>query len=520
MSEFIVSANVDQVEVYVHNRYEHFKRTISRMSISKQVQTSINQVKLNLEGKIQKKLSEVIRQEKKYLMSIGLISKEKYYEEFSTYKTTPTNDIMQVFYNFTDLSASNYAELEKIYARRFIEEVDLQKGTGVQSRRREALGRIRQDIVKKNQAFMDSSEEFLENLLKEYANFTQYGEEANPQALNKRIEAMKTTWKAMTNSNAAPPKTLNEAKTQAGKLRKTTKESAGLGVSFEPVAGLVFGMFNDYLNDEFNAKRFSGKAGKKRIVADKNKDKQYTTDISVQVGEITVGIDIKSQSAIYLKDIERQAYANEVLAAMFLGEGGFSQMRGLNIEEGMNFGALIPNTDADFFKKLVYVLVNSSVFESDGGKLKQTDEVEKALRSILIIGGFIDFIATYLSKALNDSRSQILLFTGEKLIFTSDFIGRLVEMVKGINTENMGNLYGMRINMSDNEKSKIASNLKTDLLEQKLSLIRKNVNTYESLFRNAELRQSMQTITSKALQKTMTIHITAPIGTLFKGLGQ
>jgi Fe-S cluster assembly scaffold protein SufB len=89
-----------------------------------------------------------------------------------------------------------------------------------------------------------------------------------------------------------------------------------------------------------------------------------------------------------------------------------------------------------------------------------------------------------------------------------------------INTENMGNLYGMRINMSDNEKSKIASNLKTDLLEQKLSLIRKNVNTYESLFRNAELRQSMQTITSKALQKTMTIHITAPIGTLFKGLGQ
>jgi hypothetical protein len=193
MSEFIVSANVDQVEVYVHNRYEHFKRTISRMSISKQVQTSINQVKLNLEGKIQKKLSEVIRQEKKYLMSIGLISKEKYYEEFSTYKTTPTNDIMQVFYNFTDLSASNYAELEKIYARRFIEEVDLQKGTGVQSRRREALGRIRQDIVKKNQAFMDSSEEFLENLLKEYANFTQYGEEANPQALNKRIEAMKTT---------------------------------------------------------------------------------------------------------------------------------------------------------------------------------------------------------------------------------------------------------------------------------------------------------------------------------------
>jgi hypothetical protein len=318
----------------------------------------------------------------------------------------------------------------------------------------------------------------------------------------------------MTNSTEEPPTTLAKAVTRAAKLRKGT---GGLGVAFEPVAGMALSIFNDFLSNKFNAKALSGK---KRISGDSDRDSQYTTDINVQVGEINVGIDIKSQSAIYLKSIQRQAYANEILAAMFLGQGGFSELEAFDNTTGISLGGLVKGGEAELFKKLTYILANSSVFAQDGGKLKEVDEAERSLRSILIIGGFVDFIVTYLSKAINTSRSQILLFTGEKLIFTSDFITRLVDMVQKINPENMRSLYGMNITVEDNKQSEIAEGLKTNLLEQKLKLIQKGTDTYEALFANPELRKSMQTITSKALQRTMTINIKAPLSTLFSGMGQ
>jgi hypothetical protein len=318
----------------------------------------------------------------------------------------------------------------------------------------------------------------------------------------------------MTNSTEEPPTTLAKAVKRAAQLRKGT---GGLGVAFEPVAGMALSAFNDFLSNKFNAKALSGK---KRIAGDSDRDNQYTTDINVQIGEINVGIDIKSQSAIYLKSIQRQAYANEILAAMFLGEGGFSELQAFDNTTGISLGGLVKGGEAELFKKLTYILSNSSVFAQDGGKLKQVDEAEQALRSILIIGGFVDFIVTYLSKAINNSRSQILLFTGEKLIFTSDFIMRLVDMVKKINTENMRSLYGMNIAIEDNKQSEIAEGIKTKLLKQKLQLIRTGTDTYQALFANPELRRSMQTITSKALQRTMTINIKAPLSTLFSGIGQ
>lgn len=514
MSEFKVSSDVSKVEVYVHNRYEHFKRTIARMSISKQVHTTVNQVKKNLESRVTVYLQLVMTEELKYLGSIGINSKADYYKEFSKYKQSGTNEIYKLFYNFTDMSASKYTELEKIYERRFKEEVNLHGGTGVKERRKQALARIQKDIIEQNEKFMTASDEYLRNLLVEYLNLESDGDQASTEALNKRISAMRTTWGQMTNSTEEPPTTLAKAVKRAAQLRKGT---GGLGVAFEPVAGMALSAFNDFLSNKFNAKALSGK---KRIAGDSDRDNQYTTDINVQIGEINVGIDIKSQSAIYLKSIQRQAYANEVLAAMFLGEGGFSELQAFDNTTGISLGGLVKGGEAELFKKLTYILSNSSVFAQDGGKLKQVDEAEQALRSILIIGGFVDFIVTYLSKAINNSRSQILLFTGEKLIFTSDFIMRLVDMVKKINTENMRSLYGMNIAIEDNKQSEIAEGIKTKLLKQKLQLIRTGTDTYQALFANPELRRSMQTITSKALQRTMTINIKAPLSTLFSGIGQ
>jgi hypothetical protein len=319
----------------------------------------------------------------------------------------------------------------------------------------------------------------------------------------------------MSNSTSPPPPTLKKAITQAAKLRKGTD---GLGVSFEPVAGLAFSSFNDFLNKKFNKDSFSGK---RKLVGDSDRENQYTTDITVEVGEINIGIDIKSQSAIYLKSVQKQGYANEILSAMFLGEGGFAELKNFNSKEDLSFGSLAPSGGEELFKKLTYILVNSSVFEDEGGKLKGAQEAERALRSILIIGGFVDFIATYLSKAINDSRQQLLLFTGEKLIFTSDFIERLIQMVEKINVDKLDSLYGMNIEISDNEQSGIAEELKTKLLKNKLRVLRKDgIDTYEQLFRNPEIRESIKTITSKSLQRTMKINIKAPISTLFKGLGK
>jgi hypothetical protein len=193
MSEFKVSPDVNKVEVYVHNRYEHFKRTIARMSISKQVHTTVNQVRNNLASRVNGYLRLVIKEELKYLGSIGVNSKADYYKEFSKYKQLPTNEIYQLLYNFTDMSASNYAELEKIYERRFKEEVNLQGGEGVRDRRKQALATIQKDIIEKNEKFMSASDEYLRNLLAEYLNLEGDGDQASTEALNKRISAMRTT---------------------------------------------------------------------------------------------------------------------------------------------------------------------------------------------------------------------------------------------------------------------------------------------------------------------------------------
>jgi hypothetical protein len=192
MSEFKVSSDINKVEVYVHNRYEHFKRTISRMTISKQVKLTINTIKNNLKNKMRHRLNRVRVAELQYLSKIGIKDKKEYYREFSQYKDGATTEVMQLLYNFTDMSASNYAELERIYERRFNEEVELQKGEGVQNRRREALARIQKDIIQKNKKFMDNSEDYLKNLLTEHQNFQDGGDQATDEALNKRIEVMKT----------------------------------------------------------------------------------------------------------------------------------------------------------------------------------------------------------------------------------------------------------------------------------------------------------------------------------------
>lgn len=507
MKLFNLGSKVSEVEVYVHNRYEHFKRTADRMEVQGKIQSTVRKIQNQVRQKVISIQGGVKAQEVEYLNILGKQSKEEYYNEFSNYKNASDDPVLDAMYAFTDLSPNNYAHLEEIIYRRFGKNMNLQSGKGVRTRREDAFKMLYAEMQKENAEFYKSATTYYKNLIKEYEINDKKGtDQSTLDALKKRQQALKQS--AANLKLKKPPTTVKGAQQQAAKLRST---DMGFGVSFEPVAGGIIKSLNHFINGALPQ-------GKIEVVADKDYDNNYTTDVTVRVADMNIGIDVKSNKALYKKSTQKAGYGYDILSSIFLGKGGFSEL-GKTAPNGRvmkQFGNILSNPDPEFLKKMLYLLVNSTVFQAEGVPTKATNQAEQGLRSMLIIGGLIDFIVTYIARATLESRQQILLLVGDQIIFTTDFVEHMVEMIESIKPDNLKNIYGINYRILDEgATNKIGEGLKKKMLKEKLRLVRNGVNTYAELF-NQLGAQEMKKITSAALQRSMQINLNIPLSELFK----
>ena len=166
---------------------------------------------------------------------------------------------------------------------------------------------------------------------------------------------------------------------------------------------------------------------------------------------------------------------------------------------------------------MVYLLVNSTVFKEEGAKVSIVNDVTIGIKALFILGGLIDFLLTYIETAINPTRSQILLFLGPSVGFTSDFLKNTARIIKGYQPNN-ANIYGMTYNILEKTAKKIPSSLKEELLKNKLKYVREAGGsiTYENLFNKGDVKQKMKEITGMALQKSMQLNFKIPLSTMLK----
>lgn len=508
MRSFEVGPKVSDVEVYVHNRYQHFKRTADRMQVKGKIRSTVGKIKQNISKKVLSIQGGIKAQEIEYLNILGKQSKEEYYNEFSNYKNASEDKILDAMYAFTDLSPNNYAHLEEIIYRRFGKNINLQSGTGVRRRREDAFKMLYAEMQKENADFYKAATTYYKNLIKEYEIKNKKGtDQSTLEALKKRQKALEQSAADLKMKDV--PRTVKGAQKQAAKLRST---DMGFGVSFEPVAGGIIKSLNNFINSELPQ-------GKLEVVGDQDRKKNFTTDVTVKVVDMNIGIDVKSNKALYKKSTQKEGYGYEILSSIFLGKGGFSEL-GKTAPNGTvmkKFGNILSNPDPEFLKKITYLLVNSTVFQAEGVKIKAVNEAQQGLRTILIIGGLIDFIVTYIARATGESRQQILLVVGDQIIFTTDFVEHMVKMIESINPDNLKNIYGINYRILDEgAENKVPEGLKKKMLKEKLKLVRKGVDPYAKFLDDKNLRKTMQQITSAALQRSMQINLNIPLSELFK----
>lgn len=498
MGLFKVGPQFDEVEVYVHNRYEHFKRTVSRMDIKGKVSKTVQQIQLRMRSSTSSISKKIIAYENLYLSYFNMKSKDEYYREFNNAKKSSDNEVIKAMYDFVDIAPKNVKELKNIILRRFGENVKL-TGKGAKERTKQALNKLYDSMKSENDDFYQNSNKFFTNLLAEYDIVqNKDAKKTSDDSISKRVNAYKESVAKMKLKKA--PETVAKAQKQAAQARKGTD---GFGVSYEPLAGAVVQSVNSFISGAI-------RQGPIEVVADKNYDKNYTTDVKFPIMDLTVGIDVKSNKVIYKKTTGRQGYGYELLSSIYLGKGGFAELG-----SSKNFGGILLDPDPEFLKKLTYILVNATVFADSAGGLKSANEAEQGLRTLFVVAGLMDFIVIYISKAINDSRSQLLIMAGDEIIFTTDFIDKMIEMIEKIKPET-GKLYGINYKLLEEGKTNMMpEGLKTQMLKHKLSYVRKGVNTYAELFTKVGSKE-MKQITSKALQRSMEISINVPLSKIFE----
>lgn len=507
MGLFKVGSKINDVEVYVHNRYEHFKTTANKMRVQGKIRSTVMKIKNNVRGKVTSIQGAVSLREKKYLSILGKKTKKEYYDEFSNYKNVSQDSILDIMYSFTDLGPQNYKNLEEIIYRKFDQNINLTSGRGVKKRREDALKMLYPEMQKTNKNLFKSAKKYLKNLITEYEINDKKGTNRSTLgALKKRQEALKQSAEKLKMTKT--PKTVDQAQKTASKLRSTSK---GFGVSFEPVAAGVVQSLNNFINGAL-------KQGPIEVVADKDYENNYVTDVTFNVLDMNIGVDVKSNRVLYKKNTQREGFSYEILSSIFLGKGGFSEL-GSTSSDGttiQKFGNILSQPDPEFLKQMTYLLVNSTIFKGEAADIKATNQAQQGLRSMLIIGGLIDFIVTYIARATKGGKEQILIFAGDEIIFTTDFIDQMIRMIGSIKPNNLKNIYGINYSILDEgETNKIGEGLKQKMLKEKLRHVREGIDTYPELFTKVG-SEEMKKITSAALQRSMQIRLSIPLSDIFK----
>jgi hypothetical protein len=278
-----------------------------------------------------------------------------------------------------------------------------------------------------------------------------------------------------------------------------------LGIMLEPLAGMFLTNFHNKTEDGLQ-KIVKNKEQNvtMQLTGDMGTSKVGVTDLVLMLGDMNVGVDVKSSAKLYTKSTQGSGYGYELTAQILLGEGGLTDFFG-------NLGG----QDPELMKKIAYILVNMSIFEvteglKDPGK---KEEAYRSMRSLVMMGAIVDFIRKYIQEFDNKYRKQILIMAGNQVYFLTELIDMLVYMIKKIKSAS-GSAYGSFAYITSKRDESVNVGEHKNLLGKKREVMKNNSVRYETLF-NSLGRSEMKKFVAPALRRTMQVRLALPLSATF-----
>lgn len=491
MGQFRVGTQVEQVEVYVHNYQEYFLRTVQKMRIAQEAQASVNTVGSNLQKAVEGYKIKIEEVENEYIRLSGFKDKKEYRAAFMKRTENLNDEVAAALNDYVYMSPDNYKELQAY----------LERSTGKPMTRKEAKA----EIARRLSPLINSMGEVMTQVAKEQQKIQKNDfTETNTEALKKRRQAKNNAAKKVADKGLA--KKLVETRTiKEFRRYMTNLRFQHLGIMLEPLAGMFLTNFHNKTEDGLQ-KIVKNKEQNvtMQLTGDMGTSKVGVTDLVLMLGDMNVGVDVKSSAKLYTKSTQGSGYGYELTAQILLGEGGLTDFFG-------NLGG----QDPELMKKIAYILVNMSIFEvteglKDPGK---KEEAYRSMRSLVMMGAIVDFIRKYIQEFDNKYRKQILIMAGNQVYFLTELIDMLVYMIKKIKSAS-GSAYGSFAYITSKRDESVNVGEHKNLLGKKREVMKNNSVRYETLF-NSLGRSEMKKFVAPALRRTMQVRLALPLSATF-----
>ena len=491
MGQFKVGTKIEEVEVYVHNYQEYFLRTVERMKIAQQAQASVNTVGSNLKKAVEKYRDKIEAVEDQYIRLSGFRSKEEYREAFMN-KVENTNDVISTMLNdYVYLSPDSLVSLQSY----------MEKTTGVKMTKKEALkaipDRLGPVVKSMGKALKLASKEQVKIGKNDFS-------ETNIQAITRREKEKDKVLDKIANGGLINK--LKSAKTlKQYRPHMTDLRFQHLGIMFEPLAGIFLTDFHNQTRKQLQDVAGANlKHVTMQLTGDMGTEKVGVTDLVVKIGNMNVGVDVKSSAKLYTKSTQGSGYGYQLSAQILLGKGGLTEFFG-------NLGG----QDPDLMKKIAYILVNMSIFEKveglkDPGK---KDEAYKAMRSIVMMAAILDFLKKYIEEFDNLYRKQIVIMAGNQVYFLTDLIDMIIYMIVKIKSTSSSN-YGSFAYIASKKDESVNVGEHKNLLAKKREVMKNNPVKYEVLYTRLG-KSEMKKFVAPALRRTMQVRLALPLSATF-----
>lgn len=187
-----------------------------------------------------------------------------------------------------------------------------------------------------------------------------------------------------------------------------------------------------------------------------------TTDFVFEMGEYKVGYDIKASRTLYTKNFKKQNQVVDIMQSI--------------LEDSSNFKVFndVSDKDSQFFKTLLYGIVNIAALEysEKSGNMPDTSEKAsketytsflQALQRVVVVGTLVLFLDEYMASYTNEVRSQIIILLGDNVLFLSEFLQHLknqaLKVAGGGKTGELGFLTITSNNLAKKVPEEIVKNL-------------------------------------------------------------
>jgi hypothetical protein len=511
MKQFSVGTRPNTVEVYVHNYHQHFQQTLERMSISQRVKevhkAASDNIKKAMEG-YREKVGEVEKEYLNLLMESSMpleVAKERYKGLYIDNLYDGDTPIKKAINMFVDMSPDTIGSLQKIMTKY------ADQGGKKPLSKKQAMSHVldySRTATKKIGDLITNIDE--ERVRASHNDFTKTNKKAikkRKQNIEKLINEISGDDKELA-KKLSGVKTIKELQKLMGSIRKTY-----LGEVFEPLVGMYLNDFHAlYLAEmsQLSDKKTPGVSY--TLVGDvrgSKKDNIYTTDFLSKLGDMTIGVDVKSGAHLYSKSTQSVGSQYNLIANILLDNTKFKDFFG-------NLNA----SDPDLLKEIAYILTNMTVFQQAGIQLEQTEkitELESSLKFLTMLTGIMDFLMTYVKTFNNIYRQQILIIAGKEVFFLTDLIDMLISMVQQLKFGD-SRLFGSFGEYKAETTGRIDLNAHENLLGEKREVMAKDKIKYAALF--SHLRSgTMKSIATTALERTTTIKIAFNPRQQFKKVG-